>query len=106
MLKHIVDIKHSLRRTIGELKLPRIFMDTAGNDLMSQMRELRCIVMPVYEQLEQVQDVGEFKKVYVDVVRGGSFYTTIISPSYADQRVFVYSSLLGLHYVRDPTQGH
>lgn len=69
MLKHIVDVKYSLRRTMKQVNLPRAFMDLDETSKFEE-REFQCLVMPKYERLEAVTSVSEFKKIFVDVVRG------------------------------------
>ena len=71
MLKHIVDVKCSLTRTMEQMDLPRAFMDLDESSNFDE-RELRCIVMPRYERLEAVNNVDEFKKIFIDVVTGVS----------------------------------
>lgn len=69
MLKHVVDVKCSLERTIEEIDLPRVFMDLEESTGFDR-RELRCLVMPRYERLEDVVSVDEFKKIFLDTIRG------------------------------------
>ncbi|KAI0925192.1 hypothetical protein AcW2_005871 [Taiwanofungus camphoratus] len=64
-LDHVVDLKCSVTRNMEQMDLPRIYMT---NLLDYEERVFRIMVMKKYDALEQVNSVGEFKKVFVDVV--------------------------------------
>ncbi|EED80082.1 predicted protein [Postia placenta Mad-698-R] len=66
-LRHIVDMKCWISRTIEEIRLPRAFM--ALHNFGYERREFQMIVMKKYEKLEQVESVDEFTRVFCDVVR-------------------------------------
>ena len=67
-LPYIVDLKCSNTRTIQALGLPRVAMNIIpeGCDL----RVCRTLVMKRYQRLETVDSVEDFKKIFVDIVRG------------------------------------
>lgn len=71
-LKHVVDLKCSLGRTIEELELPRAFMNDLPVLQKFEKRMLRCLVMEEYSTLESIDGLDEFKTVFVDTVRGES----------------------------------
>lgn len=79
-IKHIVDIKCSLSHTMEQARLPRAFMDLEETPRFEE-RVFRCFVMTKYKPLEMVNNVDEFKKVFLDAVRG-----TLSFDSYAMSR--------------------
>lgn len=69
LLKHIVDIRCAVNRTMQEVALPRAFM----LDKQPKQRHIcafRCFIMKPYLGLEMVDTVEEFKTVWVDTIRG------------------------------------
>lgn len=69
-LKHVVDLKCSLARSVEQLELPRTFMEDLPVLQNFEKRRLLCLVMEVYYPLESVKNINEFKTVFVDVVKG------------------------------------
>ncbi|KAI0925207.1 hypothetical protein AcW2_005886 [Taiwanofungus camphoratus] len=65
-LDHVVDLKCSVTRKMGEMDFPRSRMSSV---LGYEERVFRVIVMKV---LQMVDSVDEFKKIFVDVVSGKS----------------------------------
>lgn len=78
ILKHLVDIKCSMSRTMAQAGLPRALMDLGPAPLFEE-RICRCFVMTRYERLEMVNSVDEFKRVFIDVVRGTFISVAVFS---------------------------
>ena len=66
-LRHIVDLKCSVTRTMGQLGLPRVRMGLCPEQ--ADERVSRTLVMKRYERLEIAESVGDFKIIFVDVGR-------------------------------------
>ncbi|THH31243.1 hypothetical protein EUX98_g2952 [Antrodiella citrinella] len=64
-LKHIVDLKCSLTRTMAEMGLPRAFMDLKDTQ---PERVCRLLIMTEYLPLNMVDSVMEFKSIFIDVM--------------------------------------
>ncbi|THH27764.1 hypothetical protein EUX98_g6424 [Antrodiella citrinella] len=66
-LKHVVDMKFSVSRTMEEMELPRAFM----HDLRDiNIRDCRVLILKAYLPLKMVNSPEELKKVFVDAIRG------------------------------------
>ncbi|KAI0937812.1 hypothetical protein AcW1_010287 [Taiwanofungus camphoratus] len=70
-LKHIVDLKCSLTRTMQEMKLPRASMGDLRHFGVDDVEERVCrtLVLKAYSPLELVNGPEEFKDIFVAVVR-------------------------------------
>ena len=73
-LPYIVDLKCSTTRTIDELGIPRAKLNILPDQ--SDLRVCRTLVMKRYQRLEMVESVDDFKKVFIDIVRGTSLLVT------------------------------
>lgn len=69
LLKHIVDLKCSLTRSMAELGLPRAFMTRVAQD-DDYERVCRILVMAEYLPLSVVSSAEHFKVIYLGAVRG------------------------------------
>ncbi|GBE90117.1 hypothetical protein SCP_1801410 [Sparassis crispa] len=69
-LKHVVELKCSVNRSLKELNLPRIFIHGPPIWKSSNSPVFRMQIMKKYERLQCIECVDEFKTVFVDVVRG------------------------------------
>lgn len=69
-LKHVVDLKCSLGRTLEELELPRALMTDLPVLQNFERRVLRCLIMEEYSPLETVKSLDEFQTIFVDAVQG------------------------------------
>ena len=98
-LPYIVDLKCSDTRTISELGLPRLAMHIAPEKC--ELRVCRTLVMKRYQRVETVESVEDFKKIFVDIVRGtksvvGCFVKVELTRSY-------HSAPLGLRDIPHST---
>lgn len=66
-LKHIVDLKCSVERTMREIKLPRAFM---ADEYQDNGRIFRLMIVKEYEDINSVNSAEEFKTVFIDALRG------------------------------------
>lgn len=69
-LKHVVDLKCSMNRTMEDLQLPRALMSDLPSLRGFESRSLVCLVMEEYHSLETLKNIDELKVVFVDVVQG------------------------------------
>ncbi|KAH8091035.1 hypothetical protein BXZ70DRAFT_1011293 [Cristinia sonorae] len=67
MLRNITDMRLSMTRTMGEMNLPRAKMQGLCE---VDERVCRVLVLREYLPLTAVKSVKEFKKVFIDVVKG------------------------------------
>ena len=65
-LKHVADLKCYVEQTATEHDLPRILMP----GLMDKERCYRLLISTRYEPLQKLRSAAEFRKVFVDTVRG------------------------------------
>lgn len=65
-LKYVVDLKCYVEQTASEHDLPRILMP----GLMEKERCYRLMISTRYEPLQKLRSAAEFRKVFVDTVRG------------------------------------
>ena len=67
-LRHIVDLKCSVTRTMDQMGLPRVRMNLRPEQ--ADERVSRALVLKRYERLEMAESVEDFKIIFIDVVRG------------------------------------
>ena len=67
-LRHIVELKCSVTRTMDQMGLPRVKMDLRPEQ--ADKHVCRTSVLLRYERLETVASVEDFKNIFIDVVRG------------------------------------
>ena len=67
-LRHIVELKCSVTRTMDEMGLLRVRMDLRPEQ--ADERVSRALVLKRYERLETAESVEDFKIIFIDVVRG------------------------------------
>ncbi|KAI0931585.1 hypothetical protein AcW2_000442 [Taiwanofungus camphoratus] len=70
-LKHVVDLKCSLIRSMQEMKLPRASMGDLRDFGLDNVEERVCrtLVLKAYSPLELVSSPEEFKIIFIEVVR-------------------------------------
>ena len=67
-LRHIVELKCSVTRTMDQMGLPCVRMGLRPEQ--ADERVSRTLVMKRYELLETAESVEDFRIIFVDVVRG------------------------------------
>ncbi|KAH9831017.1 uncharacterized protein C8Q71DRAFT_318222 [Rhodofomes roseus] len=68
-LKHIVDLKCAVTKSIEEMELPRAAMGTIPDSEEQDLRVCRTLILKRYERLEAIGSAGGFHTVFVDVIR-------------------------------------
>ncbi|KAH9939897.1 hypothetical protein B0H21DRAFT_665702, partial [Amylocystis lapponica] len=96
-LRHIVDLKCFVTRTVAEMGLPRAFMDIELAE--EDKRDFRLMIMRKYEPLESINGMEEFKAVFEHVVRAHHWVWTTSGILYRD------ISTENIMFYRD-TEGH
>ncbi|TFY53177.1 hypothetical protein EVJ58_g9593 [Rhodofomes roseus] len=66
-LRHVVELKCSVTRTLDEINLPRLAMGLRPDE--TDERVCRTLILARYQRLEEIGSVERFKIVYIDVVR-------------------------------------
>ena len=69
-LRHIVEIKCSVTRTMDQMGLPRVKVKINLRPEQADERVCRTLVLQRCERLETVASVEDFKTIFIDVVRG------------------------------------
>ncbi|KAI0071904.1 hypothetical protein K474DRAFT_484791 [Panus rudis PR-1116 ss-1] len=71
MLTHIVDMKCSLSLSTDSphLHLPRAFMNKLPSLSYEDLREFRLLILEAYEPLENLTEVEDFKKVFLETFK-------------------------------------
>ncbi|KAI0928127.1 hypothetical protein AcW1_005472 [Taiwanofungus camphoratus] len=71
-LKHIVDLKYSVTRTMRDMQIPRASMKDLRQFGLADVeaRVCRTLILKAYHPLELVNSPDEFRTIFIDVVRG------------------------------------
>ena len=99
-LRHIVELKCSVTRTMDQMGLPRVRMNLRPEQ--ADERVCRTLVLKRYQRLETVVSVEDFKTIFIGVVRG----ERILLSSSRNTSNRPPSSLLGMDRGIGPSSRH